>query len=74
LAGVVEASYVFEDGKFSGAACEPILYPYLIFVFNYLFKTVLSDEFELASDCCGMQEPGLNTADATQQERRFDSA
>ena len=33
---------------------------------------VLSDEFELASDCCGMQEPMLNTADATQQERRFD--
>ena len=35
---------------------------------------VLSEQFELASDCCGMQEPGLNTADATQQERRFDSA
>ena len=27
---------------------------------------VLSDKFELASDCCCMQEPMLNTADATQ--------
>lgn len=55
MAGVVEASYVFEDGKFSGAACEPILYPYLIFVFNYLFKTVLSDKCALASTQNGGQ-------------------
>ena len=27
---------------------------------------VLSDEFELTSDYCGMQEPMLNAADATQ--------
>ena len=27
---------------------------------------VLSEQFELASDCCGMQEPMLNTAGATQ--------
>ena len=51
LADVVEASYVFEDGKFSGAACGPIVYPYLIFVFNYLFKTVLGDDLKFASDC-----------------------